>query len=95
MMAGRHAGRHGQRWQRLRAQLRAERRRCWLCGQRIDYSLPGDHPNGFTIDHIRPLSLYPAGAEDYANLAAAHRACNLQRGDRDPNAGLGTPSREW
>ncbi len=94
-MAGRHAGRHGRRWERLRAQLRSERRPCSLCGQRIDYSLPGDHPQGFTVDHIRPLSLYPEGAEDYGNLAAAHRACNLARGDRDRSPGLGSTSRDW
>ncbi len=94
-MAGPNAGRSGHRWLRLCAQIRSERRPCWLCGQRIDYSLPAGHPDSFTVDHVKPRSLCPEGAEDYANLAAAHMRCNSSRGNANPMPSLGSVSRRW
>lgn len=90
-----HAGRKGRRWNRLRANLRMQRRPCWLCGQRIDYTAPAGDPNSFSADHMHPLSTHPHLAEDPANLQAAHLACNVARGTREPRPGLGDGSPQW
>ena len=75
--------------------MKAEGRRCWICevfgrNAEIDYSLPYLHPGAFTCDELKPVSRwreygYPsaqAAALDYSNLAAAHRACNIWRGNK-------------
>ncbi len=54
-----------------------------------------DDPNAFTLDHVKPLSLYPDLAEVETNQRAAHRRCNLGRGNRAPALSLGEPSRRW
>lgn len=77
---------------RNRRRLRYEGRPCWICQAfgrpaRIDYSLPAGHPMAFEVDEIVPVSRYAEGgyaspeqcANDYSNLAAAHRACNQWR----------------
>ena len=77
-------------------QLKAERRPdCWLCGQAIDYDLPSEHPESFSMDHIKPWSTHPELREDYGNLAPAHLHCNKSRGNRPAPVGLGLLSREW
>lgn len=75
--------------------LRAEGRPCWICEafgrpSFIDYRLPPGQPGSFEIDELVPVSRYWLGgypgpeacANDYANLAAAHRRCNQWRGNR-------------
>lgn len=52
--------------------------RCHLCGGKIRRRLSGLHRLGPTIDHLVPLS--QGGEHSYANVAAAHRACNSARG---------------
>lgn len=94
-MTGPQAGRAGSRWRRLRANLAAEHRPCWICGQPIDYTAPAGHPDAFEADHRIPRSLAPHLAEDPANLEAAHRRCNRQRGTQPPHPDLGTTSRDW
>lgn len=89
------AGRTTHTFRRLAATLRSEQRPCWLCGQDIDYEAERDDPDSFTVDHIHPLSTHPHLAEDYANLAAAHKRCNSARGNKAPRPGLGLRSREW
>lgn len=37
-------------------------------------------PDGATIDHIVPLSL--GGSDEPANVATAHRRCNIRKGDQ-------------
>jgi 5-methylcytosine-specific restriction endonuclease McrA len=49
----------------------------------------------FPLDHIKPLSTHPHLGEVWTNSEAAHRRCNLGRGDRTPPLDLGTPSRRW
>lgn len=61
-------------------QLKAQRGPCTLCGQPIDYSLPHDDPEAFTIEHIFPRSTHPHLENDPANTVAAHASCNKKRG---------------
>jgi 5-methylcytosine-specific restriction endonuclease McrA len=71
-------------WQQLRrARLQAAIRAgepCWRCGLPIDYGLPGTHPHGPHLDHVRPVALYPALALDPGNTRWAHRVCNERAG---------------
>lgn len=80
---------------RFRRQCAREDARCWLCWQRIDYSLPGDHPAGFSLDHMLPVSKFPELAEEPSNFRPSHLECNVQRGNRDPGLAMGQPSRRW
>lgn len=82
-MVSEDAGRRGPRWRRLVANLRMQRRPCWLCGQPIRYDLAWPDPESFTVDHIKPWSTHPHLREDPANLAACHLACNQHRGAGD------------
>ncbi|MFF1820376.1 HNH endonuclease [Kribbella sp. NPDC058245] len=90
------AGRAGRRWLRLAAEVRARRRPCCRCGQRIDYRLEWPDPHSFSVDHYPyPLSTHPHLAEDPANLAAAHLRCNQAAGNKAPLPGIGTTSEHW
>ena len=80
---------------RLKADQRAKRKGCWLCGQAIDYSLPSDDPESFSYDHIKPWALFPDLRFDPANGESAHLRCNKARGSRDPSPGLGLLSEVW
>lgn len=91
-----HAGRHGRRWYRLRANVRARRDPCCRCHQPIDYALAYPDPSSFSVDHYpHPLSTHPHLAEDPANLAAAHLRCNQGAGNRHSEPELGPPSEGW
>lgn len=94
-MAAKGAGRTTRRARRNAANLKAGRHPCWLCGQPIDYSLPPEHPDAFSVDHAKPLSLRPDLAEDPANLRASHSRCNKSRGNKDPKPSLGQQSQQW
>ncbi|WP_301149001.1 HNH endonuclease [Mycobacterium simiae] len=100
------AGRATRRYRMLRATFREDCRtfvnpdgtvgaHCWLCGRAIDYSLAGDHPEGFNLDHAHPVSTHPELAEDPANFRPSHCDCNHRRGNRAPFIELGTPSEDW
>ncbi|WP_433445665.1 HNH endonuclease [Nonomuraea sp. CA-141351] len=86
-------GRSGRPWRRVRAQVLAASRICWLCG----------HDGADTVDHVIPLSL---GGDplDLANLRAAHgvrgcptcgRKCNSARGNRMTTGPAPLQSRAW
>lgn len=79
---------------RIAEDLRALRPPCF-CGQPIDYSVKTPHPDAFTIDHIKPRSLFPELAFDPNNIQAAHYSCNLRKSDENPQPVLGVRSREW
>jgi 5-methylcytosine-specific restriction endonuclease McrA len=81
------------RWYReLRTHvLRTKPPVCALCGQLIDLTLSGLHPDGPHVDHIVPRS--KGGQDTYTNLQPTHRRCNLQRGNRP--LGGGNTSRDW
>ena len=87
------SGRKGRRWRTLRAQVLETCPVCWLCGHPIDRALPWQHPMAAQVDHVVPLSK-GGSPEDPANLRAAHRRCNITRGNR--MAGPKPPtSRPW
>lgn len=99
---GANAGRSGRRWNRLKAEVYARRGPCCRCGQPIDYELPYldaatglPNPQAKSVDHYPyPRSTHPHLAEDPANLAPAHRRCNLSAGNRS-TAPTGITSRHW
>ena len=71
---------------KLRSRLRAEGRGCWICRafgrpDAIDYSLPARHPRSFEVDDLNPVS---RGGDPiaYENVDAAHRECNIWRGNK-------------
>lgn len=49
-------GRAGRPYCRLRDQIRAISRVCWICGHAIDLTLSPRHPLSWTLDHLMPLS---------------------------------------
>lgn len=57
-----------------------DRWRCHLCGNKINEKLKSPHPQSATIDHLIPLAV--GGTHEPANVAAAHRFCNMSKGDR-------------
>jgi predicted nucleic acid-binding Zn ribbon protein len=60
-----------------------DRWQCHLCGMTIRKGLSRMHPRGATIDHLLPLIL---GGEDVAaNVAAAHRECNVAKNQKAMN----------
>lgn len=67
---------------------------CCICQQRIDYSLPADDEQAFTVEHKIPRSVRPDLADDPSNCGPAHAECNKRRGNREFQ-GLGQLSEEW
>jgi 5-methylcytosine-specific restriction endonuclease McrA len=55
---------------------------CYLCGQAIDPSLPGQHAFALTLDHVQPRTA--GGRDTLDNLRPAHRRCNSEKGDDLP-----------
>lgn len=72
---------NGTRRREVQARLRARHDPCAICGQPIDYDLPPEHPMSFTVDEIVPVS-HGGSPYDMDNVQAAHRICNIKRGDR-------------
>jgi 5-methylcytosine-specific restriction endonuclease McrA len=60
--------------------LRTRPNLCAWCGQPIDLSLSGNHPQGPSVDHILPRA--QGGRDTPANLQPMHRRCNTIRGNR-------------
>lgn len=98
---------------KVRLWLRSLGRPCWICrlfgrDGAIDYSLPARHPYSFEVDELVPVSL-GGSPTDRDNVDAAHRCCNLWRGNRTveelrqlamkgrpiPRDMVGQTSREW
>ena len=72
-------GRMGGPWRRIRREILAGTPVCHICTKEIDNLLPANHPMSATVDHL--ISLASGGAPlDRANLAPAHRICNLRKG---------------
>ena len=73
-------------WRKLRkqrlalAQLTDEP--CGICGQPIDYALPGNTPTGPTVDHGVALALGGEGLPAMTELRPAHHLCNSRQGGR-------------
>jgi 5-methylcytosine-specific restriction endonuclease McrA len=70
---------------------------CVICGQPIDYDLSADHPDGCTVQHLKPRSTHPHLTWDPSNWAPAHRVCNISDGPRGrtAKASLGLVSSDW
>ena len=71
---------------KLRNRLRSEGRGCWICRafgrpDAIDYTLPAKHPRAFEADDLVPVSR-GGNPISYGNLDAAHRECNIWRGNK-------------
>ena len=75
--------------------LKSRRLPCYLCGQKIDYSLPSHHSMAFTVDHIKPRKTHPHLENVESNCVPAHFRCNRNKGDKEASPGLGTTSRDW
>lgn len=80
---------------RIAANLRAARGPCFICGQPIDYTLPHDDPDAFTVEHIHPRSSHPHLVNDPGNCVPAHARCNKARGDKAYAPSLGSLSSDW
>jgi 5-methylcytosine-specific restriction endonuclease McrA len=75
-------GRNTPEWRALCKRLKRELPNiCWVCGNEIDLSLSGRDKWGWSLDHVRKLSLHPELAEDESNLRPAHMWCNATRGE--------------
>lgn len=69
---------------------------CWLCKQRIDYTVdPHTTPDSHNLDHRTPVSIDPSLAEDVTGFRHSHMRCNLHRGNRAPSPGLGEAIPDW
>lgn len=73
----------GRAWQTATAPYRhhcaTTNQPCALCGQPIDYTLRGNHPQAFTVDH-RHARMHGGPPLDPTNWQPAHRSCNSRRG---------------
>ncbi len=66
---------------------------CHICGEEAPRELRGTMLwNAPELDHIIPLSA--GGTHTHDNVACAHRACNLEKGDALP-PGSANPERIW
>lgn len=91
--------RGSRRYKTLRAEFRAQcadqQLPCWMDGKPIDYDLPSDHPDSWSLDHAHTVSEFPELALDPANFRPSHLDCNKRRGNSAPFIQLGTPSEDW
>lgn len=91
-------GRSTYAYRQLVDQVRSLGLPCWICGWPIDYSITGAdnrrHRDGFTLDHVLPVSQHPDLLLDPANARAAHRKCNSMKGARTLQTVPGQ-SRRW
>lgn len=60
-------------YRKARAQVLAEERTCWICGQ------PARANDPLTADHVIPW--IQGGTDHRSNMRAAHLSCNSRRGD--------------
>lgn len=69
---------------------------CWICKRAINYRAdPGTTDDSHELDHFYPVSLHPDLQYDPANFRHAHRKCNRERGNGQPNADLGERVLDW
>ena len=69
---------------------------CWICGQAIDYdATPNTTDDSHSLDHYRPVSLFPDLEEDPSNYRHSHTSCNRKRGNKMPTGEIGKQSRIW
>ncbi len=78
-MAG-NRGRRGPIWDALRALVFAEETHCWLCGERVDQTIPAPDRWSRSVDHVIPVDLRPDLIYRRSNVRLAHRGCNSSAG---------------
>ena len=67
----------------LRMLMKAQGRRCAICGRLFFPNLEEVEPHWLpSIDHVIPSSV--GGPDRLGNFLAAHRLCNSQKGERIP-----------
>lgn len=89
--------RTGHAWRKAKAYVFATYDTCWLCGERVDKTLPWPHRRSKSVDHVTPLAM-GGRLTDPANLRLAHLSCNASRGARTPDTQRSDPlpaSRRW
>ena len=90
----------GRAFRRLKADFRAECEAadapCWLCGMKIDYTVPDwTTDDSFSLDHYFPVSTHPHLQRDPAGFRSSHTECNRRRSNKAPAPGIGRSSRRW
>jgi 5-methylcytosine-specific restriction endonuclease McrA len=71
------------KWQLLCAEAwRVYQPVCWICGHRIDRSLPKSHRLSGTIDHLDPIKHNGDHVPHISRVRPAHRSCNTSRSSR-------------
>ena len=53
---------------------------CAYCKGPIDLRISATSSQGFTIDHMKPRSMYPELSKNFSNMLAAHKSCNSSKG---------------
>lgn len=98
-------GRTGHEWRKRRQIVLDTYDTCWICGQLVDKTLSGRHPDGPTVDHLDPIAyadIHGGDPLDLERLRLAHLRCNVARGNRmriktagSAFASRSRRSREW
>lgn len=99
----RHPGRSGSAWLRVRAEVLAESRVCYLCGGALDFDAPPRSRWSPSVDHLIPIEATEGMdpetqrmmALDKANLRAAHYGCNSRKGAKLRPRPAAKHSRRW
>lgn len=78
---------HSSKRERIRKQVLREEDYCWLCGDKVDTSLPHGLPQSPEVDEILPISLGGSPTER-SNVRLAHRLCNQKRGNKLPEEAI-------
>ena len=52
---------------------------CYYCRRAIDLRLASGTTQSYTIDHLKPRSLYPELAKVFSNMVSAHKSCNSSK----------------
>lgn len=52
---------------------------CYYCKRAIDLRMASGTGQSFTIDHLKPRSLYPELAKSFSNMVSAHKSCNSSK----------------
>ena len=62
--------------------VRARRRPCCICGEKIDYSLTWPNPRSFSVQHVISRKVRPDLTFDPTNCDSAHLDCNQSLGEQ-------------
>lgn len=89
------ATRSASKYARLIAQVKARgENKCYRCKQAIDWRIQHPNPNAPTLEHIKPVSMYPLLEYDPINCTVSHAYCNTSAGNKAEHV-TATTSRRW